>query len=110
MTPLQWNRNHALVLRSDVELVVSRQQGGGEHSGSEHARKASGAEDGHAQRRSDVSCVAGDRNRCDLAIGQSLRFGEAVGLASMEVQNAPIQSTDPQVRLTSGQHGHIDVF
>ena len=61
MTPLKWNRNHALVFRSDIELVVSHKQGGGEHSGSEHARKASGAEDGHAEGRADECCVVGDR-------------------------------------------------
>ena len=110
MAPLKRNRNHSLVFGADVELVVSRQQGGGEHSGSEHPRKSSGAEDGYAQGRADVSCIFGDRKRRDLAIGQSLRFGEGVGLAGVEMQNATIQSADPQVRLTSGQGGHVKVF
>ena len=59
MTSLKRNRNHALIFRSDIELVMSRKQRGDKHSGSEHARKTSGAEDSDTERRTHISYGAG---------------------------------------------------
>ena len=106
---VQRDRNHSLIFGTDVKLVRGTEQGSRQHSGRQDAGKLSLAENSDAEWRPHICCLAERGKRSYLAVGKPLLFLERLSLATSEMQNAAIQSPDPEIRLIARQSSDVAV-
>ena len=90
-------------------MTGAGQQRRDQDSRSQGARETSAFEYRDPEHGSDVSFIASHRDRLYLAIGDSLRFPEGVGLPGVPVEHSLIERSHPQVGFCSRERRDVKI-